>query len=443
MRATARRLLPAVLAVAVAAAPVGTRLPHLPPSLQSRPAYALTDEQRLIADTWRIVDGAYIDRTFNGNDWFGLRQRYLRRQYTSREEAYDALREMLAKLGDPYTRFLTPDQYRSVSSAAEGELFGVGVELFPTRARADGTKDDAGALRVLATIDGSPAARAGILARDEILAIDGEDASELTPDTAAARIRGGDGTSVELTVRHAATGAGARATGRAAGGAGSADGAGAGGERVAMRREHVRLVSVSHRMLDRRTGYVRIRQFSTSTADELRDALADLQRSAGAPTLQRLVVDLRDNPGGYFLGGVDTARLFLPADATIVYVANRDGVEDSRATDADGLLADRARTSVVVLINRSTASASEILAGALQDNRRGALVGERSFGKGIVQTVSELRDGSAIAVTVSRYETPAHRDINKRGIEPDVAAPACAAATATQVIDCVPTSAWQ
>lgn len=430
-----RRYLAFALSLCLALVPVESAPPPLPPSLQLPAAHALSDEQRLIADAWRIVHRAYVDRTFNGNDWFGVRQRYLRRPCASRADTYAAIGAMLAELGDPYTRLLTPPQYRSLTAAAQGELVGVGVEFFPTRVHDDeraAAIDDGGGvgtLRVLATVDASPAARAGVRAMDELLQIDGDDVSALSPDEAAARIRGRDGSEVVLTVRHA---------GRPP----------AEQERIALRRAHVRLQSVSHRMLDSDTGYVRIKQFSSSTADELRDAIADLQRANGAshsspPPLQRLIVDLRDNPGGYFPGGIDAARLFLPDDTVIVYVARRDGIQDEILTNAAGPLADAERTRLVLLINNATASASEILAGSLQDNYRGVLVGERSFGKGVVQTVRELRDGSALAVTVARYETPRHRDINKRGIEPDVQAAACTATTPAQVLECVPAGAWR
>lgn len=240
---------------------------------------------------------------------------------------------MLGSLDDPYTRFLTPSQYNSLTAAASGSVAGVGVTFFPARVDGD--------LVIAAPVDGSPAARAGVQPGDVLLEIDGEDLSGLTPDDAAARVRGPPGSEV----------------------------------------------------------------------------------------------DLRNNPGGYFPGGVDVARLFLPIDTPIVYVVDRHGVVDEIDTIRQPAVpaADR----VAVLVNRATASASEILAGALKENGRAVLVGERTFGKGVVQTVSPLSDGSGVAVTIARYETPGHKDINKKGIDVDVGVECAADAAA---LACVPES---
>lgn len=364
------------------------------------PASALSDAQKLVAEAWRVVDQAYVDRTFNGRDWFGIRMRAVKQAYASVDEGYTAIRKMLALLDDPYTRFLTPQQYVSLTSSATGELAGVGVEMFPTRVN--------DRLVITASLDNSPASRAGVQPEDVIAYIDGETTDNLTPDEAAARIRGPPGTTVSLTIVHDS-------------GKGSED-------TVVLKRENLRLKSVTVRDLPNDVKYVKVKQFNLSTAADVQEALEQMNPDS----LKALILDLRNNPGGYFPAGVDVARLFLRSETPIVYVLDRNGVQDEIDTVVDGIVVDK---PLYVLVNKATASASEILAGALKDNHRATLVGEQTFGKGVVQTVSQLSNGSGIAVTVARYETPAHKKINKIGITPDVSK---ACAVDDDVVSCLP-----
>jgi carboxyl-terminal processing protease len=348
-------------------------------------ANALTEPQKLVAEAWRIVDQSYVDRTFNNHDWFKVRMKAVKRAYASVDEGYGAIRDLLALLEDPYTRFLTPNQYASLTSSASGDLAGVGVEMFPSRV------DDM--LMITSAVENSPAERSGVRPNDVINTIDGEDTSELTPDEAAARIRGKPGTTVQLALVRDR---------------------GAGEEYVVdMTREALKLRSVKHEMLRPSLGYVKIKQFNSATADDMRAALTDLQ----AQRATRFVLDLRNNPGGYFPAGVDVARLFFKGGRPIVYVVDKNGIQDEIDSAVDGIASDE---PLIVLVNKATASASEILAGALQDSGRAKLVGQQTFGKGVVQTITQLSDGSGLAVTIARYETPAHKNINKIGIGPDV-----------------------
>lgn len=368
------------------------------------PSFPLSDAQRLVAEAWRIVDNAYVDRTFNNLDWFSIRMKAVKRKYPSVNDAYIAIRDMLALLADPYTRFLTPQQYASLTSTATGELAGVGVEMFP--ARVDNV------LKVASPLDGSPAARAGIRSHDVIEFIDGESTDGLTPDEAAARIRGRPGTAVNLTVIHEAK------SGKPV------------EETVQLTREALKLQTVAVTQLKNDTVLVRIKQFNSTTAEDLDNALSSLV------SIKRIILDLRNNPGGYFPGGVDVARLFFKAETPIVYVVDKNGIEIETDSIKDGQFRD---VPLVVLVNGATASASEILAGALKDNHRASLVGEKTFGKGVVQTVSQLSDGSGLAVTVARYETPGHKNINKIGILPDFSTPCSLDA---DVLQCIPSDAW-
>lgn len=323
--------------------------------------------------------------------------RAVRRAYPSTDASHQAIRDMLALLKDPYTRFLSPEQFQSLSATATGELAGVGVELMP------GTE-----VRVSMALDDSPAAKAGVRPRDRIVFIDGEDVSALSPDEAAARIRGRPGTRVQLTVLHE----------------GGAE------ESFTMTRESLKLQSVKVNEMKKGEIYVKIKQFNSSTAADMKDALE------GVSSVKRIILDLRDNPGGYFPGGVDVARLFVKASTPIVYVVDKNGVQDEINAIVDGEFAD---IPMVVLVNQTTASASEILAGALKDTGRAKLVGQQTYGKGVVQTVSQLSDGSGIAVTIARYETPSHNDINKIGISPDVKSSCTSDA---EVHSCFPPDVW-
>lgn len=375
-------------------------LAPLPP-----PAHALTEPQKLVAEAWRVVDQSYVDRTFNHTDWFNVRMRAVKRAYATVEDGHKAIRDMLALLHDPYTRFLSPQQFSSLTSSATGEVAGVGVEMFPARV--------GDALKVTSPIDDSPAARAGVRPSDVIVLIDGEATDDLTPDEAAARIRGRPGTSVSLTVKHD-------------------DGRGK-EESFQMVRESLKLKSVKAKMLSPHQLYVKIKQFNSSTAGDMREALDSVQ----GQRVDKIVLDLRNNPGGYFPAGVDVARLFMKAGTPIVFVMDKHGIADEIDASVDGVFTDQ---PMVVLVNKATASASEILAGALKDNKRAKLVGEQTFGKGVVQTVSQLSDGSGLAVTVARYETPDHKDINKVGIAPDVKN---ACTIDADVESCIPPEVWR
>jgi carboxyl-terminal processing protease len=361
-------------------------------------ASALTDEQRLLSEVWRIVDRAYVDDTFNHQNWWLVRQKALQQPLNDREQAYAAIQKMLASLDDPFTRLLKPDQYRSLQTNTSGELTGVGLQI---------TQDEGGDLRVISPIEGSPAERAGIKPRDLILKINGFPTRNLSLDDAAERMRGPVGSKVTLTV--------------------TPDASDAATPDVATPEKEVLLVrdriSLNPVYADLRSqageentdiGYIRLNQFNANASLEVANAIRRLE-SKGADAY---VLDLRSNPGGLLQSGIEIARLWL-AEGTIVYTVNRNGIQDSFTATGEALTTD----PLVVLVNQGTASASEILAGALQDNGRAQLVGERTFGKGLIQSLFNLSDGSGLAVTIAKYETPNHHDINRQGIPPDLTVP--------------------
>ncbi|MGK7928943.1 MAG: carboxyl-terminal processing protease CtpA [Spirulina sp.] len=353
------------------------------------PALAFTQDQKVFLQAWRIVNQAYVDDGFNGQNWWFMRQRYLRRPFRDREDAYEAIDEMLATLDDPYTRLLRPEEYRSLQVSTSGELTGIGVQI--------NLEPKTLQLQVISPIAGSPAESAGVRAGDRILAIDGIPTQNLSLDEAAMKMRGKVGTQVELTLERKDE---------------------TEGETVEIIRDRIALNPVSAH-LDTTSGtipiaYLRLSQFSANATRELAHAIADLE----AQGAMAYVLDLRNNPGGLLQAGVEVARLWLD-DVPIVYTVNRQGILGSFEAGRDAIV----QAPLVVLVNQGSASASEILAGALQDNHRAQLLGEQTFGKGLIQSLFELPDDSGLAVTVARYETPSHRDINKLGITPDKIVP--------------------
>ena len=352
------------------------------------PAWALTDEQNLVAEVWRLVNRAYLDETFNRQNWWFVRDRYVKRDYESRDATYDAIREMLASLDDPYTRLLPPEQYRSLQTSTAGELTGVGLQI---------AKDEADqTLQVIAPIEGSPAAGADLQPRDHILAIDGHATADLTLDEAANYMRGPVGTTVMLTVSRAAQEPMQINLTR---------------DVVSLNPVVTQLDSVSPELT---VGYIRLSQFNANAATEIAETIETFE----AEGANAYILDLRNNPGGLLNGGIEIARLWLDR-GTIVYTFDRRGVLDDFSADGTALT----DAPLVLLVNGGTASASEILAGALQDNRRAQLVGNTTFGKGLIQSLFDLSDGSGLVVTVAKYKTPANHDINRSGIRPDKTVP--------------------
>ncbi|VEP14554.1 Carboxyl-terminal-processing protease [Hyella patelloides LEGE 07179] len=346
------------------------------------PAQAFTEQQKLLLQSWRIVNQSYVDETFNHQNWWLLRQKLVKKPMKNRDEAYDAIDEMLATLDDPFTRLLRPEQYRSLQVSTSGELSGVGLQI--------NVDPQTQLVQVISPLAGSPAALAGIESRDYILEIDGIDTKNLTLDEAAATMRGKIGTEVSLRVqKHEDESV----------------------QNVRLIRDRIELNPV-YAKLDRKNqiGYVRLTQFSANAAQEIAHSVVKLEQEGA----KSYILDLRNNPGGLLQSGVEVARLWLD-QGTIVYTVNRQGTLGSFDSN-EALLSD---APLVVLVNSGTASSSEILAGALQDNGRASLVGEKTFGKGLIQSLFELPNGAGIAVTVAKYETPSHKDINKLGIEPD------------------------
>ena len=347
-------------------------------------ALALNDAQQLVVESWRLVNQSYVDpEVFDTIRWKRLRQKALENTIETSEQAYSAIETMLLPLNDPYTRLLRPEDYTVMKASNEGSLSGVGLQL--------GHPPNRDAIVVIAPLEGSPAADAGVVSGTEILEVDGERVEALGLEATAARLRGAVGSQVLVTL--------VPPQGQP--------------EEISLERRTIDLRPVRTRRLrsDAHTlGYLRITQFSEGVPAQVREALEELSDK----NVEGLVLDLRNNSGGLVSAGLAVADVFLDQEP-IVETRNRDGIADPIQAGAGELYSG----PMVTLVNSGTASASEILAGALQDDDRSLLLGDKTFGKGLIQTLTNLSDGSGLAVTVAGYLTPSGRDIQGQDIRPD------------------------
>lgn len=342
-----------------------------------------TSPQTLVDEVWQILNQNYVDGSFNHQDWKAIRQQYLSHKYSSKQQAYTGIREMVAKLGDRYTSFFDPQEFKALNSDLSGNLSGVGLQL------AENEKTQA--LTVVAPIEGTPAFKAGILPNDVIVQINNQPTKGLKIDEAVKRILGPVGTKVLLTIQR-----------------------GQQAQTFKLTRANIAIHPVTYNTQTTSTGkigYIRLPEFTQTAAAEMHQAIQALEKQQ----VQGYVLDLRADPGGLLDASLQIASMWLKQGA-IVSLVNRDQVKNSYNATGHPLT----NKPLVILVNQGSASASEILAGALQDDNRAKLVGTRTFGKGLVQAVQPLEDGSALKVTIAKYYTPKGRDINHVGITPDI-----------------------
>ncbi|MBE9180705.1 S41 family peptidase [Oculatella sp. LEGE 06141] len=358
------------------------------------PAFTLTARAALqnspkavLDEAWQIINQDYVDPTFNQVNWQQARQTLLSQSYSSRAAAYAALREQLQQLNDPYTRFMSPEEFEAFNQETSGELVGVGLQLM--------ANPQIQALTVVKPLENSPALRAGIQANDKILQINGTTTAGMTVEDAAQRIRGEAGTQITLTLQRE--------------------------EQTpfnqTLTREQIQVPVVDSALRleeQHRVGYIRLDEFNAHAAEEMQKAIANLKQQQ----VDEFVLDLRNNPGGRLDQGIAIARMWIN-DGDIVRTVERHGKANQVRANHTALT----NLPLAVLVNGNSASASEIVTGALQDDHRATVVGTQTFGKALVQSVNSLADGSGLNVTIAHYFTPSGLDINHRGITPDEVVP--------------------
>lgn len=294
---------------------------------------------------------------------------------------YGAIRGMLNSL-DPHSSFMTPEYFKEMQIDTKGEFGGLGIQI--------GIKDNI--LTIIAPIDDTPAFKAGVKAGDKIIKIDGESTKDITIYDAVSKLRGQKGTSVTITIVREDL------------------------EKpldIKIVRDIIKLKSVKHKIIDETIGYIKLTQFQEKTAADLRAALEEIDKK----NINALILDLRNNPGGLLKGAVDVSSLFLPPEKLVVYIKGRSGEQTEFKTAKGNRYFNY---PMIVLVNQGSASASEIVAGAMQDWEQAVVLGTQTFGKGSVQTVIPLSDGSALRLTTARYYTPKDRSIQTTGITPDI-----------------------
>ncbi len=342
-------------------------------------AYSPVD---LYDNVWRLINSKFVDQSNNQQNWAKWRHKY-DNQIQTNEDAYVAINTMVASLNDPYTKFLDPKEFADETSSIKGSLKGIGIQI--------GVKD--GKLMVIAPIEDTPAERAGLQADDEILEIDGASTKGITVDKAADKIRGKEGTQVTLLVKRKDMAP----------------------KTYTITRAEIEIKSISQKLptdmkIPNDFCYIRLSSFiSRNAATEFGNILNNNRDKKG------FIIDLRSNPGGLLTNAIYISDMFLDG-GTIVSTVDRDGYKETQRASS-GVYTKK---PVVVLINKGSASASEIFSGAMKDNHRAVIIGEQSFGKGLVQEINKLPYDAGINITIQKYLTPNGTDINKKGITPDI-----------------------
>ena len=342
--------------------------------------------KEVIDHVWQIVYRDFLDSSgkFERSNWINLRKEFLAKKYSDNNEAYDAIRDMLSNLDDPYTRFLDPKEFNQMRIDTSGELTGVGIQIAKDK--------ESDSIIIISPIEGTPAYEAGIKAKDMILSIDNVSTKGLNIEDAVKLIRGRRGTKVKLEILRNGN-----------------------SFYKSLLRERIELKSVTSKINETKDGlligYVRLKQFNANASREMKDTLKDLE----IKKVSGYVLDLRSNPGGLLESSIDISRQFIDK-GIIVSTLSKDGLRETKRGNGKALT----KKPLIVLVNEGSASASEIVSGAIRDNNRGKLVGKKTFGKGLVQSMRTLVDGSGLTVTVAKYLTPNGTDINKFGITPDI-----------------------
>lgn len=317
-------------------------------------------------DAWREIDKNYIDKD----------------KLDPQIRVYGAIRGMVGALEDPYSGFMSPEETEDFGTDMEGSFEGIGAEL--------GMKD--GVLTIIAPIEGMPAEKAGLRAGDKIIKINADVASDMTIDKAVKKIRGKKGTDVSLTILR-----GDEAVTR----------------EIIITRGRIEIKSAIYEKKDDGIAYIKIKKFADDTSKEFNKTVS----MAIADNTKGIILDLRNNPGGFLNISVDMISKFVPKGEVVVWEQRGDGRMTSYKAGGGNSLSG---VPTVILINEGSASASEIMAGALRDINKAILIGKKSFGKGSVQQLEPLHDGSSLRITIAKWLTPLKKSIHEVGLDPDI-----------------------
>lgn len=289
-----------------------------------------------------------------------------------------AIDGMVKSLNDPHSNYLSPKMYKTLMEQTEGSFAGIGVVM---------GMDDEQKIHIVGIMENSPGQKAGLQEGDEILAVDGVPVTQMAFDEVAAHVRGQAGTDVVLTIMRDNT-----------------------NQDITITRDNIKLKTVGHKMLDNNIGYIQIVSFSEDTANEFNEAYNDLKNQG----MKALVLDLRNNPGGLLTTCVEIAKKLVPK-GEIVSIVDKQGNKETYSSSLEA-----PEYPLAVLINKNSASASEILSGAIQDTKAGTIIGNTSYGKGSVQTILPMFEDDAVKLTIAKYYTPSGRSIDGTGITPDI-----------------------
>ena len=332
--------------------------------------------QKLFDKTWKIIKKSYYDTSMNEQDWYRWKAHYQGKIKTE-DDAYVAINTMLASLNDPYSKFMSKKEFAELNSSIDSKITGIGVNIF----------SNAGKITILNVIEGTPASTSGLKTGDIIFAVNKKEVSGMTISDVAGLVRGPENSMVELTVLRD-------------------------DKKITknIKRKEIKIKTVKS-SIDKNIGYIQIMSFiGSTTSNEFLEALEKTQKTDG------LILDLRGNPGGLLPNAVFIANLFIP-EGRIVSVVGRNGFKQDLSAQKTNFTVNK---PLIVLIDHSSASASEILSGALRDYNKAKLIGTKTYGKGMVQEVLSLPNETGLNLTIAKYLTPKGTDINKKGIEPDV-----------------------
>lgn len=335
-----------------------------------------TDPKRLFLKTWRIIKTKYYDPTLNGQDWYKWNKRYVD-QIKTKDDAYVAINSMLASLNDPYSKFLSKEEYAEQNTNIDAKIVGIGVNIMSID----------GKIVIISVVEGTPAFSAGIKPGDIILKVGKTDASGKTISDVASLIRGELDTTVNIELMRKKQ----KFT-------------------KTIKREEIKIKNIKANVIDKNIGYIQIVSFiSSDMTTEFVEALEKTQNCQG------LILDLRGNSGGLMPNAVVIADMFL-TQGHIVSIVDREKQKSVIDAQSKPYAINK---PLVILIDEGTASASEILSGALKDNHKAILVGKKTFGKGMIQKIYPLPNQTGMNLTIAKYLTPKGYDINQKGISPD------------------------